>query len=44
MNTPDLHLWPPTGFVETMAGQLVEAGNDPGRIRTERFRTERHLR
>ena len=27
----------PTGFVETVANLLVDAGHDPGRIRTERF-------
>jgi ferredoxin-NADP reductase len=27
----------PTGFVETVAQALVDAGHDPGRIRTERF-------
>lgn len=33
----ELELRGPTGFVEAIAGQLVEAGHDPGRIRTERF-------
>jgi ferredoxin-NADP reductase len=27
----------PTGFVEAVAGALVELGHDPGRIKTERF-------
>jgi ferredoxin-NADP reductase len=27
----------PSGFVEAAAGTLVDAGHDPGRIRTERF-------
>jgi ferredoxin-NADP reductase len=27
----------PTGFVEAVAGWLVELGHDPGRVRTERF-------
>jgi len=27
----------PTGFVEVVAGMLVQAGHDPGRVRTERF-------
>ena len=27
----------PTGFVEAVADLLVEAGHDPGRVRTERF-------
>jgi ferredoxin-NADP reductase len=27
----------PTGFVESVAGELVGSGHDPGRIRTERF-------
>jgi ferredoxin-NADP reductase len=34
---PLIYICGPTGFVETIAEQLVEAGNDPGRIRTERF-------
>jgi ferredoxin-NADP reductase len=34
---PLIYICGPTGFVEAIAGQLVEAGNDPGRIRTERF-------
>jgi len=39
--SPDEHhliyICGPTGFVEAVAGQLVDAGNDPRRIRTERF-------
>jgi ferredoxin-NADP reductase len=27
----------PTGFVETVASELVALGHEPGRIRTERF-------
>jgi ferredoxin-NADP reductase len=27
----------PTGFVEAVAGWLVDLGHDPGRVRTERF-------
>jgi ferredoxin-NADP reductase len=34
---PLIYVCGPTGFVEAIAGQLVEAGHDPGRIRTERF-------
>jgi ferredoxin-NADP reductase len=34
---PLIYICGPTGFVEAMAGQLVEAGHDPRRIRTERF-------
>src|SRR5262249_36900481 len=34
---PLTYICGPTGFVEAIAGQLVEAGHDPGRIRTERF-------
>jgi ferredoxin-NADP reductase len=34
---PLIYICGPTGFVEAIAGQLVEAGHDPGRIRTERF-------
>jgi ferredoxin-NADP reductase len=32
-----IYICGPSGFVEAIAGQLVAAGNDPGRIRTERF-------
>src|SRR5215468_1798959 len=32
-----IYICGPTGFVEAIAAQLVEAGHDPGRIRTERF-------
>jgi ferredoxin-NADP reductase len=34
---PLIYICGPTGFVEAIGGQLVEAGHDPGRIRTERF-------
>jgi ferredoxin-NADP reductase len=34
---PLIYICGPTGFVEAMAGQLVDAGHSPGRIRTERF-------
>jgi ferredoxin-NADP reductase len=34
---PLIYICGPTGFVEAVAGQLVDAGNDPRRIRTERF-------
>jgi ferredoxin-NADP reductase len=34
---PLIYVCGPTSFVEAIAGQLVEAGNDPARIRTERF-------
>jgi ferredoxin-NADP reductase len=34
---PRTYICGPSGFVEAIAGQLVAAGNDPGRIRTERF-------
>jgi ferredoxin-NADP reductase len=34
---PLIYICGPSGFVETIAGQLVAAGNEPGRIRTERF-------
>jgi ferredoxin-NADP reductase len=34
---PLVYICGPSGFVESIAGQLVDAGNDPGRIRTERF-------
>jgi ferredoxin-NADP reductase len=34
---PLVYICGPTGFVEAIAGALVEAGHDPGRIRTERF-------
>jgi ferredoxin-NADP reductase len=34
---PLVYICGPTGFVEAIAEQLVEDGNDPGRIRTERF-------
>jgi ferredoxin-NADP reductase len=27
----------PTGFVETVADLLVDAGHQPGKIKTERF-------
>jgi ferredoxin-NADP reductase len=34
---PLIYVCGPNAFVEAIAGQLVGAGNDPGRIRTERF-------
>jgi ferredoxin-NADP reductase len=34
---PLIYICGPTGFVEAIAEQLVAAGHDPGRIRTERF-------
>jgi ferredoxin-NADP reductase len=34
---PLIYVCGPTGFVETVATALVDAGHDPGRIRTERF-------
>ena len=34
---PQVFVCGPTGFVETVAATLVEAGHDPSRIRTERF-------
>jgi ferredoxin-NADP reductase len=34
---PLIYVCGPTGFVEAIARQLVEAGHDPLRIRTERF-------
>src|SRR5262249_33548783 len=34
---PLIYICGSTGFVEAISGQLVEAGHDPGRIRTERF-------
>jgi ferredoxin-NADP reductase len=34
---PLVYVCGPTGFVETVAGGLVELGHEPGRIRTERF-------
>ena len=34
---PSCYVCGPTGFVETVAGGLVDAGHDPDRIRTERF-------
>jgi ferredoxin-NADP reductase len=34
---PLIYICGPTGFVEAIAGQLVETGHDPGLIRTERF-------
>jgi ferredoxin-NADP reductase len=35
--TPDAYVCGPTGFVETIADLLVDAGHDPEQIRTERF-------
>jgi ferredoxin-NADP reductase len=34
---PHLLVCGPTGFVETVAGALIELGHDPDRIKTERF-------
>ncbi|WP_026311211.1 ferredoxin reductase [Parafrankia elaeagni] len=34
---PTCYVCGPTGFVEEVAGALVEIGHDPARIRTERF-------
>jgi ferredoxin-NADP reductase len=34
---PLIYICGPTGFVEAIAAQLVEAGHDPARIKTERF-------
>jgi ferredoxin-NADP reductase len=34
---PLIYICGPTGFVEAAAQTLVDAGHDPGRIRTERF-------
>jgi ferredoxin-NADP reductase len=34
---PDVYICGPTGFVETVADFLVDAGHDPHRVRTERF-------
>jgi ferredoxin-NADP reductase len=34
---PLIYICGPTAFVETIAGQLVDSGHDPSRIRTERF-------
>jgi ferredoxin-NADP reductase len=34
---PDVFVCGPTGFVETVADLLVDAGHEPHRIRTERF-------
>jgi ferredoxin-NADP reductase len=34
---PLIYICGPTAFVEAIAGQLVDIGHDPSRIRTERF-------
>jgi ferredoxin-NADP reductase len=34
---PSIFVCGPTGFVETVAGALVELGHEPAAIRTERF-------
>ena len=34
---PQIYICGPTAFVEAIAGQLVDLGHDPTRIRTERF-------
>jgi ferredoxin-NADP reductase len=35
--SPHIYICGPTAFVEAIAGQLVDIGHDPTRIRTERF-------
>jgi ferredoxin-NADP reductase len=35
--SPTCYVCGPTGFVESVADRLVEAGHDPARVRTERF-------
>ena len=35
--SPTSYVCGPTGFVETVADLLVDAGHDPRRVRTERF-------
>jgi ferredoxin-NADP reductase len=35
--TPNVLVCGPTGFVETVAGALIDLGHDPSRIKTERF-------
>ena len=34
---PLIYVCGPTGFVETVASVMIELGNDPGRVKTERF-------
>jgi ferredoxin-NADP reductase len=34
---PDVFVCGPTGFVEAAADLLVDAGHEPGRVKTERF-------
>ena len=34
---PLIYVCGPTGFVETVASAMIELGNDPGRVKTERF-------
>lgn len=36
-DAPMIFVCGPTAFVEVVANQLVEAGHDPGRVKTERF-------
>ena len=36
-SSPLVFVCGPTGFVETVASQLVELGHDPQRVKTERF-------
>jgi ferredoxin-NADP reductase len=35
--SPQIYICGPTAFVEAIAGELVDVGHDPSRIRTERF-------
>ena len=34
---PAVFVCGPTAFVESVAGNLIELGHDPGRVKTERF-------
>ena len=36
-HSPQIYICGPSAFVEAIAGQLVDIGHDPSRIRTERF-------
>jgi ferredoxin-NADP reductase len=36
-DTPAIYICGPTGFVEAISRQLVARGQDPGRVKTERF-------
>jgi ferredoxin-NADP reductase len=42
--SPTCYVCGPTGFVESVADRLVEAGHDPARVRTERFGSTGGLR